>query len=290
LPAAGDGSFHIQPSELDGPGPIFVSPDVATRAGCLAELFDPTNRRCHYPFLNCTNCGPRLTIVTGAPYDRQQATMSAFTMCAACRAEYEDPTNRRFHAQPTCCPKCGPQLHLLDREGPHLPAADPVLELATALQAGRIGAVKGRGSHQLTCDARSGSTVAELRRRKQRDEKPFAVMIADIVSACPEPIVRAVAGEAAQGTDPARIARRFHSTMVDLIAAVCDRLRRETGLGVVVLSGGVSLNVLLTREVGEHLKREGFRVCCHRLVPPNDGGLSLGQLAIAAQQASLEAG
>jgi hydrogenase maturation protein HypF len=694
LPTQGDGPFHIQPSELDRPGPIFVSPDVAICADCLAELFDPTDRRYRYPFLNCTNCGPRLTIVTGAPYDRQRTTMSAFSMCAACRAEYEDPTNRRFHAQPTCCPKCGPRLQLLDRQGRRLPVADAVRELATALQAGRLGAVKGLGGYHLACDARSGNTVAELRRRKERDEKPFAVMVADAAAAaelceiqpaerqllesvrrpivllrkragaaiaeevaprnpylgvmlpytplhhlllravegsplvmtsgnrsdepiayedadvlrrladiadlflihdrpihvrsddsvtrvvdggevplrrsrgyapqplplpqeCPRPIlavggqlkgtfalgrgrhaflshhlgdldhydanrafvkdialyeqlfaipprviahdlhpdyastryaldrkrasegqgspegagiqllavqhhhahmascmaehglnepvigvsfdgtgygtdgaiwggeflvgdyrhcrraahlryvgmpggdqairepwrmalahlvdavvpddllrgrlpsaalsvarrllergfntpltssagrlfdavaalagvrdrvtyegqaaaelewlaadasadvaypfelsqspgttvvvdtrpiIRAVAGDAALGTDPARIARRFHSTMVDLIAAVCDRLRRETGLGVVVLSGGVFLNGVLTREVGEHLKREGFRVCCHRLVPPNDGGLSLGQLAIAAQQASLQTG
>ena len=106
-PTQGDCQFHIQPSEVESPGPIFVSPDVATCADCLAELLDPTDRRQRYPFLNCTNCGPRLTIVTGAPYDRQRTTMAGFTMCAACRAEYENPTDRRFHAQPTCCPVCG---------------------------------------------------------------------------------------------------------------------------------------------------------------------------------------
>jgi hydrogenase maturation protein HypF len=142
--------FRIQPSEVESPGPIFISPDVATCADCLAELLDPADRRHRYPFLNCTNCGPRLTIVTGAPYDRQRTTMAAFTMCPACRAEYEDPTDRRFHAQPTCCPVCGPRLQLLDREGRPIPSADPLLDFAAALSAGRVGALKGLGGYHLT--------------------------------------------------------------------------------------------------------------------------------------------
>jgi hydrogenase maturation protein HypF len=182
-PAQGDRQFRIQPSEVESPGPVFVSPDVATCADCVAELLDPADRRHRYPFLNCTNCGPRLTIVTGAPYDRQRTTMAGFTLCAACRAEYEDPVNRRFHAQPTCCPACGPRLQVLEGRGQPTAAADPLAFFAAALRAGQIGALKGLGGYHLACDARSGAVVAELRRRKHRDEKPFAVMVADVAAA-----------------------------------------------------------------------------------------------------------
>jgi hydrogenase maturation protein HypF len=182
-PPRGDGQFRILPSEVESPGPIFVSPDVATCADCLAELLDPTDRRYRYPFLNCTNCGPRLTIVTGAPYDRRRTTMAGFAMCAACRAEYDDPADRRFHAQPTCCAACGPRLQLLDGRGRPIDAADPAASFAAALLAGRIGALKGLGGYHLACDARSGAVVSELRRRKHRDEKPFALMVADDAAA-----------------------------------------------------------------------------------------------------------
>jgi hydrogenase maturation protein HypF len=144
-PPRGDRGFRIESSEVDCPGPVFVSPDVATCADCLAELFDPADRRYRYPFLNCTNCGPRLTIVTGAPYDRGRTTMAGFSMCSACRAEYDDPTNRRFHAQPTCCPVCGPQLVVTDHEGRPLCTSDPLAHFAALLRAGAIGAVKGLG-------------------------------------------------------------------------------------------------------------------------------------------------
>ena len=113
----GENPFRIEASEADAASPVFLSPDVAACAECLAEMFDPADRRYGYPFLNCTNCGPRLTIITGAPYDRQRTTMAAFPMCAACRAEYDDPSDRRFHAQPTACAVCGPCLELRDGAG-----------------------------------------------------------------------------------------------------------------------------------------------------------------------------
>lgn len=177
-PAGYDG-FRIRASETAADGPVFVSPDAATCADCLAELFDPADRRYRYPFLNCTNCGPRLTIVTDAPYDRSRTTMAGFTMCPACRAEYENPADRRFHAQPTCCPACGPHLRLLDARGEPIPDADPLGYFAAAVRDGRIGAIKGLGGYHLACDARSSAAVAELRRRKHRDEKPFALLVAD---------------------------------------------------------------------------------------------------------------
>jgi hydrogenase maturation protein HypF len=178
----GDREFRIEPSETDTDtrAPVFVAADVATCAECLAEVFNPRDRRYRYPFLNCTNCGPRLTIVTGAPYDRERTTMASFTMCALCRAEYEDPANRRFHAQPTACPACGPQLQILDAEGKPVETNDPLACFAAGLRAGSIGALKGLGGFHLTCDAGCEAAVLALRQRKHRDEKPFAIMVRDV--------------------------------------------------------------------------------------------------------------
>lgn len=181
-PANGETTFRIESSAGDWTGDVFVSPDVAPCADCLKELFDPTDRRYRYPFLNCTHCGPRLTIVVGVPYDRERTTMARFPLCAACRAEYDDPSNRRFHAQPTACPACGPRLQLVggsesEREG------EPLASFAHSLLAGRIGALKGLGGYHLVCDARRDDVVTLLRHRKKRDEKPFAVMVRDAESA-----------------------------------------------------------------------------------------------------------
>jgi len=182
-PARGELHFRIESSDPTPNGQVVIAPDVATCDDCLAELFDPRDRRFGYPFLNCTNCGPRLTIVTGAPYDRERTTMAGFPMCRQCRAEYEDPANRRFHAQPTACPVCGPTLTALDGEGRAVATEDPIAWFAAALRNGKIGAMKGLGGYHLVCDARHATAVAELRRRKHRDEKPFAVMVADVISA-----------------------------------------------------------------------------------------------------------
>jgi hydrogenase maturation protein HypF len=179
----GDGRFRIDASGSDSPSPIFISPDVAACPECVAELFDPANRRHGYPFLNCTNCGPRLTIITGAPYDRRHTTMASFAMCPACRAEYEDPSNRRFHAQPTACAECGPRLQALDAVGTSIQPSDALGSFVTALHQGQIGALKGLGGYHLVCVAGNAAAVAELRRRKHRDEKPFAIMVADLAGA-----------------------------------------------------------------------------------------------------------
>lgn len=179
-----DTVFVIAQSQAGAARRTLVSPDVATCQDCLRELFDPTDRRYGYPFINCTNCGPRFTIVEDVPYDREKTTMRAFPMCAACRTEYDDPTDRRFHAQPNACPICGPQVRLCDAAGQPLDVADPIGAAAEQLAAGAILAIKGLGGYHVACDASSVEAVARLRRRKHREAKPFALMARNVETVC----------------------------------------------------------------------------------------------------------
>jgi hydrogenase maturation protein HypF len=182
MPPRGSTSFSIALSESGPERRTLVSADTATCTDCLAELTDPGDRRFGYPFINCTNCGPRFTIVRDVPYDRPLTTMASFVMCDRCAAEYHDPADRRFHAQPTCCPACGPRLSLLDRDGTEL-SGQPLTAAAGLLRQGMVLAVKGLGGYHLAVDASSEEAAAALRARKHREDKPFAVMVADVPEA-----------------------------------------------------------------------------------------------------------
>jgi hydrogenase maturation protein HypF len=177
-------TFEIRESERTGELSALVLPDIATCPECLQDVFDPTNRRYLYPFTNCTNCGPRFTIIESLPYDRPNTAMKLFDMCPACRHEYEDPMDRRFHAQPNACPQCGPHLELWEDASPPVSKDhDALVRAVGALRARRIVAVKGLGGFHLMVDARDEEAVVRLRARKHRDEKPLALMCPSLESA-----------------------------------------------------------------------------------------------------------
>jgi len=179
IPGREVAEFTIVRSRDEGAKRASIPPDLATCDACLAEILDPTDRRYHYPFTNCTDCGPRFTIAWDVPYDRPGTTMAPFTMCPVCQREYDDPSNRRFHAQPNACPVCGPRLALWDAGGEPRLVEDPLQAAADALREGAIVAIKGLGGFHLACDATDPAVVQALRDRKHREEKPFAVMVQD---------------------------------------------------------------------------------------------------------------
>ncbi len=184
LDVIGYAGFEIRESEESGAKTAFILPDFATCADCQAEILDPTDRRFRYPFTNCTNCGPRFSIIESLPYDRANTSMKQFAMCAECEREYHDPLDRRFHAQPNACPRCGPQLQLWNGDGVVLAnRADALTQAVQAVRDGKILALKGLGGFQLIVDAANEAAVARLRERKHREEKPFALMVPSLEAA-----------------------------------------------------------------------------------------------------------
>ncbi len=243
-PLQGDKQFVIRGSVEAAGKTARITPDTHVCEACLGELFDPADRRYRYPFINCTHCGPRFSIVTGIPYDRDKSTMVDFAMCDACREEYEDPSSRRFHAQPNACPDCGPQVRLLSAQGqPLLEIDDPVAATAELLRQGRIVAIKGLGGFHLAVDAGHSEAVAELRRRKARDEKPFALMVRDLEAA--RALVRIDAAEQSLLTSTAR--------PIVLLDQVPDH-----GLSPLVAPNNRSFGVMLPYTPLHHLLLEKF--------------------------------
>jgi hydrogenase maturation protein HypF len=228
IASIGDHEFVVATSGEQGTAAALLPPDLCTCSDCLRELFDPADRRYRYPFINCTACGPRFTIARRVPYDRSSTTMAAFTMCPQCQAEYDDPADRRFHAQPNACPRCGPKVSLRDSRGVVVSAgpSDAIAGAAAAIRDGAIVAVKGLGGYHLACRADNASAVARLRRRKQRDDKPFALMAADLDAA--RRLVRLDDAEADLLTSDARpivIARAEPGALVaELVAPARDEL------------------------------------------------------------------
>ena len=275
--AIGEREFRIVESERIGEPEALVSPDTATCADCLAELFDPADRRYRYPFTNCTNCGPRFTIVRGVPYDRPLTTMASFEMCAQCRAEYEVPLDRRFHAQPNACPACGPRVRLIDPGGDDVPlkkGRDPIEAAAAQIGIGRILAVKGVGGFHLACRAADGAAVAALRSRKHREDKPFALM-APSLQAARDLVELTPAEEALLGGQerPIVIARRH--PWGDVAAAVAPYSR---DLGVMLPYS--PLHHLLLADVGATLVMTSANVSDEPIAYLDDDALQrLGAIA-----------
>lgn len=243
-PPQHDTAFTIELSRRGVERNALIAPDVATCEACRQELFDPSDRRYRYPFINCTNCGPRFTITLSVPYDRAATTMARFPICPACRAEYDDPRNRRFHAQPNACPVCGPRSRLLARAGDEVTVDDPVAEAARLLQSGAIVAIKGLGGYHLACDPLNEDAVRTLRERKVRQDKPFALMASDLQQVR----LLCVVGEEEEAliAAPARpIVLLDHRASAPIAGEVAPRQRR---LGVMLAY--TPLHYLLLHDVG----------------------------------------
>jgi hydrogenase maturation protein HypF len=263
IAARWDDGFEIRASDPAGVCTAQVLPDFATCVDCLAELFDPTDRRYRYPFINCTHCGPRYSIIEDVPYDRARTSMRCFSMCPACRAEYDNPADRRFHAEANACADCGPRIALLNISGASLCRDDDaLLAAAAALRAGSIIAVKGIGGFHLLVDARDEAAVNRLRARKRREEKPFAVMfpsLSEVAASC-----RISPAEEALLTAPARPIVLLRRTGGPIAAAVAPRnpwlgallpytplhhlLMLEVGFPVVATSGNATDEPIVSDE------------------------------------------
>jgi hydrogenase maturation protein HypF len=273
LAAVGYAGFEIRPSKEEGEKSAFILPDIAPCADCLAEMFDEDNRRHRYPFTNCTNCGPRFSIIESLPYDRPNTSMKSFTMCAECQQEYDDPANRRFHAQPNACPQCGPQLQLWDARGKSLAHRNDALrQAAAAIRGGQILAIKAVGGFQLMVDARNEEAVRRLRDRKGREEKPFALMYptldlvrsdcrvsdfeARLLASAEAPIVLLQKGDSATALAPSIAPRNPNLGAMLPSSPLHHLLLRELNFPVVATSGNLGNEPICIHEL-EAVRRLG---------------------------------
>ena len=234
----GAGFRAIEESAAERGRRVSIPPDLPTCPDCLREIFDPGDRRYRYPFTNCTNCGPRFTILRDLPYDRAATSMASFVMCAECRKEYDSPADRRFQAHPNACPACGPRLRALSARHETMPSSDAISAAAAFVDADLIVAVKGIGGYHLACDATSSTAVSRLRHRKRRDHKPFAVMVRDMAAA--EAVARLGAEEKALLTSAER-------------PIVLVRRREDAGLASEVAPGNPLVGLLLPYSPLHHL-------------------------------------
>jgi len=247
--------FEIRHSVAEEGKYQLISPDIATCQDCLKEILTPSDRRYHYPFTNCTNCGPRFTIIKDIPYDRPRTTMNRFQMCQECQKEYDDPLNRRFHAQPNACPKCGPILELVDNQGNPVDGADAITIASQFLREGKIVAIKGLGGFLLACDATNQAAINLLRQRKVRPSKPLAIMVTSIeevkkhcyvsdeeeklLSSPHSPIVL-LKWKASSSVSPAVAPNLKYLGVMLPYTPLHHILLRETGLPLVMTSGNLS--------------------------------------------------
>lgn len=296
-----ENAFVVRQSETSGGRGAQVVPDLTVCEQCLRELFDPGNRRYRYPFISCTHCGPRYSIVESLPYDRSRTTMRAFRMCTACRQEYEDPADRRFHAQPNACAECGPQIALWDHSGNILAQRnDALLAAAVALRQGQCVAVKGIGGFHLMVDAGNEAAVHRLRLAKGRDEKPFAVMCATLEEA--RVLCQVSAAEAQLLADRARpivLLRKAGKALAPSVAPGNARLGvmlpysplhhlllHELGIAVVATSGNVSDEPIVSDEHDALVRLSGlaglFLVHDRQIVRPLDD--SVAQVVLGEPQ------
>lgn len=266
----GSGQFVIATSDDVGSKTALVLPDIATCGDCLREIFDPQDRRYHYPFTNCTNCGPRYSIIDSLPYDRTNTTLNLFTMCEQCAAEYADPANRRFHAQPNACPNCGPRIELWDTNGNPIADSINAIERAFALISdGKILALKGLGGFQLLVDAANAEAVGELRFRKRRSNKPFALMY---------PSVDAIQRDCALNQMEIDLLNSPESPIV-----ICARRDSVSGLAAEVAPSNPYLGVMLPYTPLHHILMRRL----NRPVVATSGNLSDEPLCIDEREALL---
>ncbi|UCD22401.1 MAG: carbamoyltransferase HypF [Chloroflexota bacterium] len=272
-PPRGHKNFEIRHSQAQEGKYQLISPDVATCQACLGELLNPEDRRYRYPFTNCTNCGPRFTIIENMPYDRPQTTMRYFQMCPQCQAEYDNPLDRRFHAQPNACPKCGPHVELVDNKGnpvtPIESESNPIADASQLLKEGKIVAIKGLGGFLLACDATNDTAVKTLRQRKKRSSKPFAIMVTtvdeakrhcyvsseeeDLLSSPQGPIVLMMWKEDSSVSREVAPNLRFLGIMLPY-TPLHHILLRDTGRPLVMTSGNLSEEPI-ARDNDEALRR-----------------------------------